>query len=439
MNASHGLFAALRGYPPNARALVLAYSGGRDSSALLHALAQADWPIPLRAVHVCHHLEPDAENWAAHCQRRCRALGVEFMRRDIRVDTNSGGLEAAAREARYAVLEACIAAGEVLVTAHHAEDQAETFLLQALRGAGVAGLAGMPGQTAFGAGWLWRPWLGVPRQTITAYAQAERLDWIEDQTNRDSQRARGYLRSRIWPELTARWPAAATTLSRSAAWSAQAAEAVAALAELDRAGVEHGDGTLSLDALTGLSSPRQAEVVRLWLDRLSRDRPDHRHLAEVQRLIGAREHAGPRVVFAQTEIRRFDGRLFAMRRLPAAPAPAATILWPRGLSAIELPTGCGRITIESALPAWPDDLRIVFNEAGVRAARAGGGTTPLSELMRAARVPVWIRERIPRIHAGDTLLAVPGVWQHPRDVRWFGGQSPIFDWQHDLPGHGSGR
>ncbi|HET7315014.1 tRNA lysidine(34) synthetase TilS [Salinisphaera sp.] len=435
MNAQTQLTAALTPGPPNTSALVVAYSGGRDSTALLYALAHSGPAIAIRAVHICHRLETAAEAWAEHCRRCCEALGIDFVRRDIQVDTRRGGLEAAARAARYAELRRWIGPNEVLVTAHHADDQAETFLLQALRGAGVAGLAGMPALAAFGAGRLWRPWLDVPRAAITAYAQAHGLEWVEDETNRDSRRARGYLRSEVWPALIAQWPAAAETLSRSAGWAAQATEAIAALAEVDRAAVGNEDATLAIPALSELSFPRQSEVLRWWLAEQGRDRPGHRHVAEIRRLLGAREHAGPRVAFASTEVRRFDGRLFAMARLPAAPAPGTVIEWPIGCASLALPPGCGRIAIEpNTQLERPHDLRIVFNEPGARMARAGGGSTPVSEWLRGARVPTWVRQRLPRIQAGDTLLAVPGTWRHPEIAQWFGGRAPRFEWEHDLPG-----
>ncbi|KEZ77034.1 tRNA lysidine(34) synthetase TilS [Salinisphaera hydrothermalis] len=439
MSEPDRLIAALEHYPSEARALVVAFSGGRDSSVLLHALSRAELSVGLRAIHIGHGLEPDAATWADHCRRFCETRHIDFACREVTVDTRDGGLEAAARAARYAALRASLGPGEVLVTAHHAEDQAETFLLQALRGTGVSGLAAMPRLMAFGAGQHWRPWLDVPRAAITAYAEVYGLDWVEDATNRDSQRARGYLRERLWPTLIDRWPAAAETLSRSAAWAGQAAEAVATLARIDCDAAADGEGRLRIDALAELSTARQSETLRLWLAECGRDRPDHRHLAQIRRLLTAREHAGPRVSFASTEVRRFDGRLFAMPRLPSPPAIAQRVDWPPGSTAIDLPAGCGRLTFRSKEPRrHPADLHVVFNRPGAELTRADGRAVPLAEWLRQQRVPPWIRERLPRIQAGDTLLALPRLWRHPHIERWFGHDVPDFLWYHDLPGAGSG-
>ncbi|MGN8157222.1 tRNA lysidine(34) synthetase TilS [Salinisphaera sp. RV14] len=424
----------LRTPPEHAAGLVVAYSGGRDSTALLHALAHAGGAAAVRAVHVCHHIEAAAEDWAAHCAQECADLGVAYSRLDVHVGAGGGGLEAAARHARYAALADDLAPGEVLLTAHHANDQAETFVLQALRGSGVAGLAGMPGLTSFGPGRLWRPWIDRPRAEITAYAKAHGLAWVEDRSNHSRQRARGQLRTRVWPALVERWPAAAETLARSAAWAAQANDAVRALAALDLAAARTDRDTLSIDALATLSPARRAEVLRRWLREAGHDRPNHRHLAEIARLLGAREHAGPRVSFAGTEVRRFDARLFAMPRLPAAP-PAATVLaWHAG-DAITLPPGCGVLRVHGVPAcAWPGGLVLAFGGAGARLSRADGGTEALSEYLRRTRVPPWIRERMPRVYVDDRLVALPGRWQHPAIVDWFGGYAPTFVWRHELAG-----
>ena len=413
---------------------MVAYSGGRDSTALLHALSAMSGARNLRAVHVCHHLEAEAEDWAVHCARRCAALGVSYSRLDVAVDTRDGGLEAAARRARYAALAGDLTPGEVLVTAHHADDQAETFLLQALRGAGVAGLAGMPKLVSLGPGRLWRPWLGLARAEIAAYAEALDLDWVEDRSNRDPQRARGHLRSRVWPALTAQWPAAAETLARSAAWAAQANDAIRALARLDLAAARADSHTLRIDSLCGLSPARRSEVLRLWLGETGCDRPNHRHLAEIEQLLGAREHASPRVSFARTEVRRFDARLFAMARLPAPPARGAELVW-RDPREITLPPGCGSLLASAVQPsAWPEGVVLRFGRPGQRLMRANGRTEAVSEYLRRTRVPPWIRERMPRVYVDDMLMALPGRWQHPMIAERFDGQAPMFDWRHDLPG-----
>lgn len=426
---------ALAAWPPEAKTLVVAYSGGRDSTALLHALCQIDRPMPVRAVHVCHHLEPEALSWDRHCQAFCRRQQVSLTRLDVHVAANGAGLEAEARQARYAALQAHLQADEVLVTAHHAEDQAETFLLQALRGSGVAGLAAMPELKSFGQGQLWRPWLHMPRDWITAYARDRALPWVEDGSNLDTERARGYLRRHVWPALTAQWPAAARTLARSAGWIGQAREAIDELAQMDLQNAQTGSQSLAISALQSLSAGRLSQVVQLWLVENRLDPPTHRHIGEIIKLLTAREHASPRVVYADTEIRRFDQQLYCMTRLP--PAPVYTVWpWPAGQAGLALPRGCGWLSMHAPMAADLDvsALQVVLAGQGERIKRADGREMALSELLRQKRVPPWIRQRLPRLYWADTLIAVPGIWTHPRLAGFFAGMSVHWYWRHDLVG-----
>lgn len=415
---------------------MVGYSGGRDSTALLHALCQADLPVPIRAVHVCHHLEAEAQDWVRHCQAFCHQQQVALTCLDVHVTDWDAGLEAAARQARYAALQAHLQPDEVLVTAHHAEDQAETFLLQALRGAGVAGLAAMPALKAFGPGQLWRPWLHIPRDWITAYARDRALSWVEDGSNLDTDRARGYMRRHVWPALTAQWPAAARTLARSANWLGQAREAIDELARRDLQDARTGSQSLAIPVLQSLSHGRLSQVIRLWLVDNGLDLPTHRHLREICQLLTAREHASPRLVYADTEIRRFDQQLYCMTRLP--PAPVYTVwAWPVDQASLALPQGCGWLTMHKSAAADLDisALQIVLAGQGERIRRADGHTMALSELLRQKRVPPWIRQRLPRLYWADTLIAVPGIWVHPRQAEFFADTIVDWYWQHDLVGN----
>jgi len=214
--------------------LKIAYSGGLDSHVLLHALSRLrDDGWRLSALHVDHGLQPAAGAWARHCEQVCRelALPITIERIEVR-GIREHGLEAAARRARYACLARHVGPGEVLLTAHHQDDQAETLLLQLLRGSGVHGLAAMPAIAAFTAGRHARPLLEFPRRALLAYATAAGLKWIEDDSNRDDRLARNFIRNRLTPVIEERWPGAARRLGRSAR---HAAEAAALLDEIARA------------------------------------------------------------------------------------------------------------------------------------------------------------------------------------------------------------
>jgi tRNA(Ile)-lysidine synthase len=200
---------------PDVDRLWVAYSGGLDSHVLLHALVSQFAPAALRlqAVHVDHGLASDAAAWARHCQRVCAALGVPLRRIRVNARPSKGeSPEAAAREARYGALRSLLRGRECLLTAHHQDDQAETVLLQLLRGAGVRGLAAMPRLMPFGAGWLARPLLQWPREALCAYARRQHLDWVEDASNHDKGIDRNLLRQEVIPVLRRRWPAVCRVL-----------------------------------------------------------------------------------------------------------------------------------------------------------------------------------------------------------------------------------
>jgi tRNA(Ile)-lysidine synthase len=210
------------------RRYCIAFSGGMDSLVLLVAMARIIdrfQPGALRAVHVHHGLHAQADGWEEACRTHCEALGIPLT--VLRVDARAArgeSPEARAREVRYAALAEALAPGEVLLTAHHADDQLETVLIQLLRGAGVAGLAAMPVETPFGAGWHQRPLLGFPRASLQAWAQSQQLpEWVRDPANQQPRFARNHLRHEVLPAIRAHWPGAAAAASRAARHCAEAA------------------------------------------------------------------------------------------------------------------------------------------------------------------------------------------------------------------------
>ena len=252
--------AALAGLTSPATGCCVALSGGLDSTVLLAALAKlrAGGTLPpLRALHVDHGLHADAARWSRHCLDLAARLGLDCV--VLRVDAAAArgeSPESAARAARYAALGAGLAAGEILLTAHHADDQLEGVLLQWLRGGGLRALAGMPLLARFGPGWHARPMLGFTRGDIERWAREQGLAWLEDPSNADRALDRNYLRHEVLPALRVRWPAATRTVARV---SAQAAEALA-LQQLDAAAelARIAEGvTLPLGPVESMSAPRQ--------------------------------------------------------------------------------------------------------------------------------------------------------------------------------------
>lgn len=319
-----GLHRALAPWLPAHRVWV-AFSGGLDSTVLLHLLAARPEAssLPLAAIHVDHGLHPDSAAWAEHCRQVCAALGVPLTVRRLTLRRRPGeSLEALAREGRYAILRELAGPGDLVLTAQHQDDQAETLLLALLRGSGVKGLAAMPQVAPLGQARLLRPLLGHTRAQLLAWAQARGLRWLDDPSNADPAFDRNFLRARVMPLLTERWPACAASLSRSAAHCAAAQGLIEgqAAAELPRL-IGSRPGTLSLSRLAALEPALLAAVLRYWIAGLGLPPPDSRHLGRIQdESLTARPDRQPLVTWPGAEARRYRDDLYVMAPLPAVPA-----------------------------------------------------------------------------------------------------------------------
>jgi tRNA(Ile)-lysidine synthase len=408
--------------PPRPRKLLLALSGGLDSVALLHALAalcatpQGRKRWALRAVHVHHHLQPAADAAASLCRRECRRLAVPLSVRHLSLGELRGeSVEAAAREARYAACAATLRSGEVLLTAHHDDDQLETVLLQLLRGAGVAGLAGMPALARFGRGWQARPLLGTQRALIERWARSRGLHWIDDVSNLERRFDRNYLRLEVLPALRARWPAAARVVARSAAHLAEAHGLLTALGQEDLARTAVGEA-VDVAALACLPAARQRNLLRVWLAASGLRVPDAARLERVRtELPQARADANPAVTWQGGSVRRHRGLLYAVPDLPAAP-PAAVWNWRRQRE-LQLGAGLGRLRLVQdrggplALAKLPTQLLVGCRRGGEQLRlETGSPRRALKDLLREAGVLPWWRERLPVIRDEGRVVAVADLW-----------------------------
>jgi tRNA(Ile)-lysidine synthase len=410
---------------PEAR-LCVALSGGVDSVALLVALAERPPAgVALRAVHVDHGLHPNASRWSAHCRALCKRLRVPLTVLRVKVERARGeSLEAEARKARYTALARELQPDEALLTAHHEDDQLETVLLQLLRGAGVAGLSGMPERAPFAKGMLLRPLLGITRAELETWLSARGIGWIEDDTNADERLDRNYLRRQVLPLVRARWPSAAATVSRSAR---HAAEAKGLLDTLARADVESAaDGAaLSVTRLRALDGPRRRNALRFWIARAGHPLPDAKRLDEIAgTLLAARADANPEVRWNRSIARRHSGRLTLgsdARTAPASPdalQPGAELSWHwRTSPEIALSAAGGRLSLRRDaqgrldLDALPEALTIRTRRGGERLRpQRTGRTRTLKALLQEAKVPAHERGAIPLLFADGKLVAVANLW-----------------------------
>ncbi len=405
---------------PRAACYHAAYSGGRDSHVLLHVLASSRRQLPgeLRAIHVNHGLQPHAARWARHCRAVCGALSVPLTVVEVDARADSGeSPEAAARRARYQAFARLVGEGDCLLTAHHRDDQAETLLLQLLRGSGPHGLAGMPPQAPFGQGLHARPLLDCTRAQLAAYAAAQGLEWIEDPSNRDTGLRRNFIRHQVMPVLAAQWPAVAETLSRGAAHCAEAAHLLDDLAAGDLRRVEgRQPGQLELAALLDLDEARQRNVIRYWIRSQHLPLPRQAHMERIQRdVLHAAPGRSPRVCWAGAEIRRYRNALYAMRPLPSFDN---TVVLPWNMERpLHLPGDLGRLAavMEEGGGLAPDirqrdDITVRFRLGGEACRPAGRGhVLSLKKLFQERGIPPWRRERIPLLYAGGQLAAVVGL------------------------------
>jgi len=400
--------------------LCVAFSGGPDSTALLHALAQ----LPearrrgLRALHVDHGLHPASAAWARHAERFCAALEVPCEVLRVQVDGDRGtGVEAAARHARYAALATRLRAGEYLLLGHHRDDQAETVLLKLLRGAGPEGLGGMRVLRPFSRGQLWRPLLTLSRQQLRDYVAAHRLECIDDPSNADTRLARNQLRHEILPRLAQHWPQALESILHSAALCRAAADALRLqwLAAFDAL---HDPASGSLDAAGWLALlPALREpLLDHWLHACGLPAPTTAQRRQIERQCGARAGQLPCVRWAGAELHIWKGRLWAL-----PPAPAIDVDWhtPWQGEPLALPDG-GELALDPLDARLGAPLQLGLRRGGERIRPAGDAhTRELRDLFQQSQLPPWQRQACPLLYAGDELVAVADRWASARGAAIF--------------------
>lgn len=401
--------------------IAVAYSGGCDSHVLLHAMSRVDARSfgSLRAIHVNHGLHPEADRWMRHCQRVCTTLRVPFIGEQVQVhNVRRRGLEAAARQARYACFARLIHPGEILLTAHHQDDQAETVLLAVLRAGGVAGLAAMPEITNFSCGRLGRPLLSFPRRALAAYALSERLDWIDDDTNRDLSRSRNFLRHQILPQLSERWPEAPAQMARSAHHMAQAASLLEELAAEDLMVCQTElPSELRISTLQKWSQERQRNLLRFWFrSRGFASPPEPRMQQMLQYLRQDPRTRKATVQWTGAVLYRYRDRLRIAPPWPV-PEPSWRESW-EPATPLAIPGTGQQLRAMACIGAGLSCSRIAGKSLSVRW-RQGGEIChlpgrrhrhKLKKLLQAAGVPPWERGHLPLIYVDEELAAVADRW-----------------------------
>lgn len=401
--------------------LAIALSGGVDSVVLLHVLSKlsAEIPFSLTAVHVNHGISRNAPLWSQFCSDLCHSYGIPIDIANLNLRKEPGvSLEALAREERYRIFSRTQA--DCVVLAHHLDDQAETLLLQLLRGAGIKGLSGMPWirkQPDVAAPQLLRPFLEVTRDQIEAYARQHRLNWIYDESNDSVTYNRNFLRHEILPVLKKRYPGYGKTLLRTSRHLSEASQLLDELAEIDSANCLSG-GKLAIDKLRLLSFSRAKNLLRYTLSQQNLPLPSAVKLEDIlKQLLSSSADSQIHIRFGDAAIRCFKGlvHIFPEEVTLQAPRPSQFI-WQGQLPMILTHLG-GTVRLTETESQGIDPQKI-FNQSIALRTRQGGEhfkpacnrpTRRLKNLLQEASIPPWQRRTMPLLFCNDQLIWVPGI------------------------------
>ncbi len=431
-------------------AVAIAYSGGLDSTALLHlAKAYGDrHGIALFAFHVHHGLSTNADAWLQHCERECERLGICFEARRVDLTTNYGkdSIEQAARIKRYAALGELCRAHRIplLLTAHHLDDQAETVLLQMLRGAGVAGLSGMerlnaaPDLLGDSDLLVGRPLLDVSREALENFVAENGIRYVEDESNADFRYARNALRHKVMPSLAEHFPGFQHRFARMTQHAQAAKRLLNELAAQDLAACLDGE-CIDISRLTRMSPDRIDNMLRYWFASRGVRMPSTAWLSEMrEQLLEAREDAQLRVTHADCEIRRHRGRIFLTPRAEeSSVVRSATFRW-NGEPRIHMPEFGGILHFDEAEQGvdagWlrGQELTIRYRKGGEKLKPAfNRPTRSLKHHYQALNIPAWERLRLPVVTTGAQLLFAASIGMNWRNLPSGSEHAILLRWEVD--------
>lgn len=427
--SSQPLRERLQTYPGASKYLV-GFSGGADSTALLAALHQerANIGASIAAIHFNHGLQPESDSWQRHCERFCSARGIHLTCHALAMAAETANLEGRARELRYSFLEDYIDEETLYLTAHNADDRAETFLINALRGSGLEGLASIPELRVLGSGHVARPLLEYSRSSLEAYLTSQGIEWLEDPSNRDTVMDRNFLRHEVLPLLESRWPAARRTLARTAGHvrtaSAVLEELLSRQANLD----DYDAFCLPLQIVWGLGEQAAGHILRAWL-RCQGAPPLPE--ARLEEFLGQLAHAGPgshcETAWAGWTLRRFREEL---RLLPPQDCPECPRLDWSGSPILDLGRELGTLQIQGEIGAMPECWVVAPRQPGdtIRL-HPGGPRRKLKKVFQEHAIPPWQRGSIPVLYRDDEAMAI-GDWLFaPEFADWLTARGYEYRWE----------
>jgi len=395
---------------------VVGYSGGIDSTVLLHAINKMTGDIPVVAVHINHQLIPQAAEWEKHCRKFSESISVEFLSRKVIIDMNSGyGLEAASRKGRYDSFKQLIRKNDYLLTAHNQDDQVETVLLNIFRGCGLRGIRGIPASRKFFEGRLVRPLLRVSRNEISEYAKKYKLNWIEDPSNQYQKYDRNFLRHKILAQLKTRWPAVNNNVRKTSELASEINAELKEIAFID-APLFYKNNQLDIRAIKNLSPARQKNILRYALLSLGFPLPSSIKLNQIiNEVINARVDRQPLVQWSDIQVRRYRKKIYFLSEYFQPKDNNIEKIYLNGPN-WQLGKGLGSLSLEKSdigikRSIAKEGFNVTFRAGGEKIKPLGSGySRKVKKLLQEAAVVPWMRENIPLLFYEGNLIAVADMW-----------------------------
>lgn len=413
--------------------LVIAYSGGVDSQVLLYALAslkQKNTTVSLKipaitVCHVNHGLSANASIWQDFATKTCQKLQLTLTICQVNIQAKAQqSLEALARDARYQALYSIYNEPSLIITGHHSDDQAETFLLALKRGAGLKGLSAMAVTTKKSKDLLVRPLLNISRAEIIDYAKAHDLHWVEDESNTDTRFDRNFIRNDIMPLLTKRWPSIASTINRSSEHCQEGQLLLDELAAEDLSACKHEHKRLLIAPLVKLSKARFNNVIRYYLTKHYCLMPSTEQLAQLRQQLGANDNKNPAVKLGEHYLRRYKGTLHLTGDFDDISHWLADVTLYDHESVIELPDHLGKLSLLKTtiinsqegsqrviLPSKVKKITIRFHHNNpICLPDYRNHSRNLKKVLQELNIPPWQRKRIPFLYYDDVFVAAIGFF-----------------------------